>query len=84
MYEWILMLMGYIDEMICWELKALRTNRMKFLLYVAAGIRERDGTENLVNPKKESGEGKCQQEYSTQQERRRRQRRTMVPKRQFR
>ena len=31
------MLMKYIDEMICWELKALRTNRMKFVLQVAAG-----------------------------------------------
>ena len=29
---------------------------MKIVLYVAAGIGEREGTENLVNPKKESGE----------------------------
>ena len=28
MYEWILVLMGHIDEMVCWELKALRTDRM--------------------------------------------------------
>ena len=48
--------MGYIDEIICWELKALRTDRMKFVLYVAVGIRERERTENLVGPQKESGE----------------------------
>ena len=29
---------------------------MKFMLYVAAGIGERERTENLVNLKKESGE----------------------------
>ena len=62
MYKWILVLMGYIDEMVCWELKALGTDRMKFVLYVASGIGEREGMENLVNPeklvnpKKESGE----------------------------
>ena len=43
-YEWVLLLIGYINEMVCWELKALRTDRMKSVLYVAAGI---------VNPKKE-------------------------------
>ena len=32
------------------------TIRMKFVLYVAAGIGAREVTENLVNPKKESGE----------------------------
>ena len=48
--------MGYIDKMVFWELKDLRTDRMKFVLYVAARIGEREGTENLVNPKKESGE----------------------------
>ena len=41
-------------------MNALRTDRMKFVLYVAVGIRERERTENLVNPKKESGE-----DYST-------------------
>ena len=56
MYEWILVMMGYIDEMVCWELKALRTDRIKFVLYEAARIGEREGMENLVNPKKESGE----------------------------
>ena len=49
-----LLLMGYKDEMVCWELKALRTVRMKFVLFVTAGIGEREGTENLVNLKKES------------------------------
>ena len=58
--EWILVLMGYIDEMVCWELKALSTDRMKFVLFVAARIGERERMENLVNPKKESGEGRFQ------------------------
>ena len=56
MYKWVLVLMRYINEMVGWELKALRTERMKFLLYIAAGIGERKGTENLENPEKESGE----------------------------
>ena len=29
---------------------------MKFVLYVAAGLGIREGTENLVDPQKESGE----------------------------
>ena len=56
MYEWILVLMGYIDEIVCWELKALRTYRIKCLLYVAAGIGEKEVKKNLESPKKESGE----------------------------
>ena len=56
MYEWILMLMVFIDEMVCGELKAMRTKIIKFILCIAAGLGIREGTEKLVNPQKESGE----------------------------
>ena len=55
MYEWILVLMEYINGMVCWEFKVLRTNRMMLVLMLAARIGEREGTGHLVN-KKESGE----------------------------
>ena len=32
-YKWILVLMGYIDEMVCWELKALRPSNLKAQLF---------------------------------------------------
>ena len=52
--------MEYINGMVCWELKTLRTNRVKLVLKVAAGIGEREGTGHLVHKKeinrKESGE----------------------------
>ena len=56
MYELILVLMVFIGETVCGELKAMRTKKMKFVLYVAAGLGIREGTENLVDPQKESGE----------------------------
>ena len=56
MYEWILVLMKYINRMVCRQFKALRTNRMQFVLQVAAGIGGIEGTENIVDKKKESGE----------------------------
>ena len=43
MYEWIIVLMGYIDEMVCWDMRALRTRRMKNVIHEAAGIGEREG-----------------------------------------
>ena len=46
--------MEYIDGMVCWEFRDLRSSRVKHVLGVAAGIGEREGTENLVNLKKES------------------------------
>ena len=46
--------MEYIDGMVCWESRTMRTNRMKFVLKVAAGIKERNG--NNGGTKKESGE----------------------------
>ena len=36
-----------------WELKAMRTKRMKFVLYIGTGFGIREGTENLVDPQKE-------------------------------
>ena len=56
MFEWILMLKVFIDKMVSLELKAMRTKRMKFIRYVAARLGIREGTENLVDPQKESGE----------------------------
>ena len=41
MYEWMLVLMEYINRIVSWEFKALRTDRMKFVLHEAAGIGER-------------------------------------------
>ena len=55
MYKWILVLIKYIDGMVCWELKALRIDRPKFVLQAAAGTGEREGTVNIVDMKKESG-----------------------------
>ena len=56
MYEWILVLMVFIEEMTCGKSKDMRTKRMKFVLYVAAGLGIKEGTENLVDPQKESGD----------------------------
>ena len=53
MYKWILVLMGYIEEMICWD---VRTYRMKLVIHEAAGIGEREGVENLAIPIQGSGE----------------------------
>ena len=51
MYEWILVLMGYIDKMVCGELKALKTNRMKCLLYICSNrIREKIRNEESSGP----------------------------------
>ena len=41
MYEWILVLMEYIDRMVCWEWRTMRTNIVKVVLKVAAGTEER-------------------------------------------
>ena len=49
----ILVLMKYIDGMVCWELKTMRTDRMKFVLHVAAGIGEREGNENIHSRQEE-------------------------------
>ena len=57
MYEQILVLMEYIDGMVCWEFKTLRTNRVKLVLKVAAGIGQREGTGHLVDKKEINRKG---------------------------
>ena len=45
MYEWILVLMVFIDKMKLKQSKDMRTKRMKFVLYIAAGLGIREGTD---------------------------------------
>ena len=111
MYEWIIVLIEYIDEMVRYDMRALRTSRMKNVIHAAAGIGERKGAENLAIVIKGSGEdyarrvleilevareekrkegtrrkkitrlnGRCLQEYSTQQKGKKKQRRAMEEK----
>ena len=56
MYEWIIVLIVFIDKMKREQSKDVKTKRMKFVLYVAAGVGIREVIENLVDPQKESGE----------------------------
>ena len=56
MYEWIIVLMGYIEEMVCWDVRAMRTDSMKIVIQEAAGLGERKGTENLTIKNQGSGE----------------------------
>ena len=56
MYEWIFELMRYIDGMAGWDIKALRTSRIKAVIQEAAGIRYQEGAEKLIMNKKGSGE----------------------------
>ena len=44
-------LMKYIEEMVCWDVKDLRTDRMKIVIQEATGLGERKGTEsfNITN-----------------------------------
>ena len=48
--------MKYIEGMAGWDIRVLRTSRMKTVIQEAAGIRYKEGTENLVVSNKESGE----------------------------
>ena len=48
--------MVFIDKMKNEQSKDMRTKRMKFVLYIAAGLGIKEGTENLVDLQKESGE----------------------------
>ena len=47
---------GVHRQMKCEQSKDMRTKRMKCVLYIAAGLGIREGTENIVDPQKESGE----------------------------
>ena len=42
--------------MVCWEIKAMRTSRMKNIIHEAAGIGGREGAKNLAIVIKGSGE----------------------------
>ena len=48
--------MGYIEEMVCWDMRAMRTDRMKIVIQEAAGQGERKETENLTITNERSGE----------------------------
>ena len=52
MYDWLILLMIYIDEMVSWDwdLKEIRTDRMKIVIQEAAVLAERKGTEQLTVP----------------------------------
>ena len=48
--------MVYIEEMVCWDIRAMRTKRMKIVIQEAARLGERKGTENLTITTQGSGE----------------------------
>ena len=56
LYEGIIRLMMYIDNMASWDRKAMRIERMKIVIQKAAGLAEKKGTENLTLPDQRSGE----------------------------
>ena len=45
-----------MEEMVCWEVRAMRTDRMKIVIQEAAGLGERKGMENLTITNQGSGE----------------------------
>ena len=47
MYEWFLVLIEYIDGMVCWEPLSMRVERVKHVLGVAAGVDNRKIAEHL-------------------------------------
>ena len=47
---------GVIEEMVCWDMRAMRNNRMKIVIQEAAGQGERKGTKNLTIRNQGSGE----------------------------
>ena len=56
MYEWIMVLTAFIDKMKHKPSKEMRNKRVKFVIYEATRLREREGAENLAFTIKESGE----------------------------
>ena len=56
MHEWIILLSGYIDGMICWDVKTMRTDRIKIVIQEVAGLGEREGTEEWIITNQGSGE----------------------------
>ena len=49
-------MMEYIDRMVCWEMRALRTSSVKSVLKVAARLEEKEREVKKVTKRKESGE----------------------------
>ena len=56
MYEWIIVLMGYIEEMFCWDKRIMRTKIVTIIIQEAAGLGELVKPGNLDIPNQESGE----------------------------
>ena len=48
--------MEYIEEMVFWDVRAMRTDRMKIVIQEAAGLGERKGKENITIKNQRSGE----------------------------
>ena len=56
MYEGIIRLTMFIDSMVSWDSKAMRTDTIKMVIKKAAGLAEKKGTENLTRSDQRSGE----------------------------
>ena len=58
LYDWLILLMIYIDKMVNWDwdVKEMRTGRMKIVIQEAAVLAKRKGTEQLTVPDQGSGE----------------------------
>ena len=58
LYNWVILLMGYIDNMVNYDQgnEIMRTSRIKVVIQIAANLRERKGTEELIITKQGSGE----------------------------
>ena len=58
LHDWLILLMIYIDKMVNWDwdVKEMRTSRMKVVIHIAAVLAERKETEKLTIPKQGSGE----------------------------
>ena len=50
LYDWLILLMIYIDKMVNWDwdVKEMRTGRMKIVIQEAAVLAKRKGTEKLT------------------------------------
>ena len=51
-----MVLTAFIDKMEHEQSKEMRTKRIKFILYIAAGVGIQEGRDDLVDPQKESAE----------------------------
>ena len=56
MYEWIIVMMGYIEEMFCWDKRIMRTKIVPIIIQEAAGLGELVKPGNLDIPNQELGE----------------------------